>query len=325
MKVLNAILVVTSISSALTAGAPAAERACQPVPQSEQARLSEYVKKKFKLPEGARVETRGITALAGGCHRKVQFRSVGTARPFEVELYLSPDRRYLSREILDTQVDPIEEERRKEREFLAGLNANGAASIGPSNAPVTLTVFSDFQCPYCAKLAAQLTYDVLPAERQNVRVVFRHFPLSNHLWARRAAEATACAQEQGDKFFWALHNYVFEKQRELTPENAVERLVHYSNRLWGFDRRKFEECVAEHRTAAKIERDLAFGKVHGINGTPTMFLNGRRIEVGGDAVQIRSLIRQFSEANRERVAGSHSAPFMRRDGSMNSQHRAEKR
>lgn len=298
MKSPKALLLIISVFPPLASGVSAAERACPPLSQAEQSRLSEYVKKKFKLPEGTRVEIRGSTAVAGGCHRKVEFRSAGTARPFEMEFYLSPDGRYLSRDLLDTRVDPIEEDRRKERELLAGLNVNGAASIGPRNAPVTITVFSDFQCPYCAKLAGQLTYDVLPSERQNVRVVFRHFPLSNHTWARRAAEATACAQEQGDKFFWALHNYVFEKQRELTPENVVERLVHYSNRLWGFDRRKFEACVAEHRTAAKIERDVAFGKAHGINGTPTIFVNGRRTEVGGDAVQIRSLIRQLSGARK---------------------------
>lgn len=316
MNTLTALLVIISVPCAVAAGAPAPERACPPLSQSEQARLSEYVKKKFKLPEEMPLQISRISVVPGGCHRKVEFTSTGTARPFEMDLYLSPDGRYLSREILDTQVDPIEEERRKEREFLAGLNAGGAASIGPRDAPVTLTVFSDFQCPYCARMAALLTYDVLPLERGNVRLVFRHFPLPNHAWARRAAEATACAQEQGDKFFWALHNYVFEKQREFTPENTVQKVLDHSNRLWGFDRAKFEACIAGGKTAAKIERDLAFGKEHGIAGTPTLFVNGRRVDNASDAVQIRSLIRQLSVQNQKtdeayRTAGPPS-PTVRR-------------
>lgn len=307
MKLNHAILILTTVALVLADAALGADVPCPAPSQSERARLIQYVGKKFKLPEGMRLEIAATSVVGGGCHRRLEFKSGGSARPFQLELYLSPDGRFLSRELIDTRVDPIEEERRKEREFLSGLNAGAPASIGPKNASVTLTVFSDFQCPYCARLASLLTYDVLPLEREKVRLVFRHFPLSNHAWARRAAEATACAQEQGDKFFWVLHDYVFEKQREFTPENTIQKLRDHSNRLWGFDRTKFEACIAGRKTAAKIERDLAFGKEHGIAGTPTLFIDGRRVDDASDAVQIRSLIRQLSDQNKKTAEAHRTA------------------
>lgn len=110
-------------------------------------------------------------------------------------LYLSPDQRFLTTEMLDTSLDPVEEERRKSAALMTALSQNKASSKGPEHARVTIVEFSDFECPFCRRLADEMD-QVLPTEKDEVRLVFHHMPLSIHAWARVAAEAAACAQFQ---------------------------------------------------------------------------------------------------------------------------------
>jgi protein-disulfide isomerase len=124
-------------------------------------------------------------------------------------------------------------------------------------------------------------------------VVFRYFPLDMHAWARPAAQATACAQEQGDEYFWWMHDFLFEHQREITPENLLDRLQNEAKRYRRFDSARYGRCVAAKQTAGKVERDIRFGMENGVNGTPTMFVNSQRVAGGVVAPeQLRTLIKE---------------------------------
>lgn len=219
-------------------------------------------------------------------------------RKREVQLYLSPNLRFLSREILDTTLDPRVEEEREEKELQAGLSPASAATKGPMNAPVTLTVFSDFQCYYCAKLANMLKNEVLPYEGDKLRLVYRHLPLTSHAWARAAAEAAACAGEQSEKAFWELHDLIFANQRDLTKDNLAASISRFAGQVGKLDRPRFDACVATRRTSPTVEQDVDFAKKHGLTGTPTLFMNGRRVENVSEAVQLRTLIRQSESLRR---------------------------
>jgi protein-disulfide isomerase len=211
-----------------------------------------------------------------------------------MEFFVSPDGRYLSRDLMDTESDPIKEEQARSRELLAGLTQGDFASVGPKDAAVTLTVFSDFQCPFCARMARMLSDEVMPDETERVRLIFRHYPLSKHAWAQTAAEATACAQKQGDDYFWSLHDFLFEHQRQLTPENFRELLSEQAARRSGFSKGAFWRCLSNREMKEKVEKDIEFGTRAGVMGTPTLFVNGQRIQAVTAAEQIRTLIRQHS-------------------------------
>lgn len=155
--------------------AAANSRVCAPLPAGERARLVEYVRKKNNLPKDADLKVNELAFAEGTCFRRVEFKSEG--RGFRSEMYLSPDFRFLTRELLDSTVDPVREEHRRRQALAAGLGAAHSPSLGPRNASVTIAVFSDFQCPYCARLARMLRTEVLPAKK-NTRLIFRHFPLS---------------------------------------------------------------------------------------------------------------------------------------------------
>jgi protein-disulfide isomerase len=117
-----------------------------------------------------------------------------------------------------------------------------------------------------------------------------------HAWARPAAEAALCAQEQGDSYFWALHDFMFEHQKEIAPDTLQPKLAAAAKGFDGFDQSRFATCLVERRTAPRVEEDVAFAQKNGINATPTVFINGRQTKVVAPE-QLRTIIQQLSTAS----------------------------
>jgi predicted DsbA family dithiol-disulfide isomerase len=149
------------------------------------------------------------------------------------------------------------------------VDASGGPAKGPDSAPVTILTFSDFQCPYCQKLA--VTLERLEEQyRGKVRLVFRDFPLPFHKEAGPAAEAGACAHEQGR--FWAMHDKLFANQKALQAAD----LKRYAGEL-GLDRQAFDACLDGGRQAQAWQRGREQGERYGVTGTPATFINGRLV------------------------------------------------
>jgi protein-disulfide isomerase len=146
---------------------------------------------------------------------------------------------------------------------------DGAESIGSTSAPVAMVIYSDFQCPYCAKFA-QETWPAIKkdfVDTGRVLVVFRHLPLPMHNEARGAALAANCAARQGK--FWQLHDRLFQNQQQLSLQ--AERAMASDA---GVDLSQFDECMKDQPGSAGIARDMESAQTLGINSTPT-FLIGR--------------------------------------------------
>jgi DNA integrity scanning protein DisA with diadenylate cyclase activity len=134
---------------------------------------------------------------------------------------------------------------------------------------VTLLKYGDYECPYCGE-AHPVLKELQERVGQQVRFVFRHFPLdSAHPRARRAAQAAEAAASQGR--FWEMHDLLYERQGELGEED----LMGYAAEL-GLDLRRFEEDLANDHHAWRIEEDRLGGDRAGGRGTPTLFVNGVR-------------------------------------------------
>ena len=143
-----------------------------------------------------------------------------------------------------------------------------APAKGPKNAPVTITVFSDFECAYCARLPEML--DQVAAEYPNeVRIAFKHYPLRSHEFALPAAQAAVAAQRQGK--FWEFHDRLFRHFNEL-DEARVGQIV----QELGLDASRFEKDRSAARTQSLIEADRREGYQAGVTGTPAMFINGKK-------------------------------------------------
>ncbi len=165
-------------------------------------------------------------------------------------------------------------ERSKELEAsIAGLPVRGNP-----DAPVTIIEFSDFQCPYCSRGAATVE-QILQKYPDDVKFVFKHFPLNFHPWAKPAAIASRCAAQQNPEAFWTLHDQYFAQQKELTPENVIEKSKEYLADA-GIDMEAWASCAndpeseAYKAAAAAIDADMEFGAKMGVTGTPGFFVNG---------------------------------------------------
>jgi protein-disulfide isomerase len=156
--------------------------------------------------------------------------------------------------------------------------STGAAPVrGPANAKVTIVIFSDFQCPFCSKVEGTLRA-IEEQYRGKVRFAFRNNPLPFHEHARLAAKAALAAGEQGR--FWEYHDTLFAHQDALTRP-ALER---YAADL-GLDLPRFRSALDEGVLDAALEADADdAGRLH-IQGTPTFFVNGRRI-IGAQPLEV---------------------------------------
>ncbi|HMD34852.1 MAG TPA: thioredoxin domain-containing protein [Vicinamibacterales bacterium] len=153
---------------------------------------------------------------------------------------------------------------------------------GPSAAPVEIVEFSDFQCPYCLR-AHPTVAQVLTTYGDRVHFVYRHYPLPGHPAARPAAEASACAADQGK--FWAYHDRLFADQAKLSDADLKKAAVDL-----GMDGAKFNECVDSHKFKTMIDTDVAAGQEAGVDGTPAFFINGRLISGAQPFAEFKRLI-----------------------------------
>jgi protein-disulfide isomerase len=140
-------------------------------------------------------------------------------------------------------------------------------SLGPADAPVILVEFGDFQCPFCRQ-AMGILYALAEKYPEELRIVYRHLPLDAiHPRARAAAEASACAADQG--LFWEYHDRIFANPAAFGDEDLRAHA-----REVGADGEVFDACVEKREHAATVEADVAAAAELGVTGTPAFVLNG---------------------------------------------------
>jgi protein-disulfide isomerase len=166
-------------------------------------------------------------------------------------------------------------------------------ALGPSDAPVTLVEYGDFECPNCA-----MAHPIVKAARRRLgdrlRVIWRHFPLSEmHPHARHAAEASEVAAGEGK--FWEMHDALLENQHALADED----LVRYAREL-GLDGARVAAALRDGTHAQRVRDDFRSGVRSGANGTPTFFVNGVRYDGAwaDEGAFIRALRRAAEEVPR---------------------------
>lgn len=167
-------------------------------------------------------------------------------------------------------------------DLASAISAGDAPGFGPSDAAVTLVEFSDFQCPYCAR-AAETVEQIKKEYGDEVRFVFRQFPLSFHEQAHLAGQASLAAHAQGK--FWEFHDLMFEHQSELDRDS----LETYAEQA-GLDMAKFKAALDEGTYKDEVDAELEMGKKVAVDGTPTLFINGERVPNPTDFASVSAQI-----------------------------------
>src|SRR6201993_889777 len=147
-------------------------------------------------------------------------------------------------------------------------------SRGPKDAGVTIVEFGDLQCPACK--AAQPTIQGLVAAEPQARFVFQNFPLEMHNWAAKGAAYADCVGRASNDAFWKFVSKTYETQAEITAENADEKLTALADGA-GVKGSEVAACATQPETKSRVDASIALGKSVDVTGTPTLFVNGRRI------------------------------------------------
>jgi protein-disulfide isomerase len=148
------------------------------------------------------------------------------------------------------------------------IPVSGSPVLGPANAKITLVEFSDFQCPYCI-LAVPQIQAVMKAYPTQTKLIFKQFPLEIHSRAFLAASAALAANKQGK--FWPMHDAMFAHHDELSRATFVKLAQEM-----GMDVARFEKDMASDEVKKAVEKDVDDGERAGVQGTPTIFINGQR-------------------------------------------------
>lgn len=168
-------------------------------------------------------------------------------------------------------------------------NGDIAPSIGSKAAAVTITEFSDFQCPYCRDTQGVIR-QILRIYEGDVRLIFKHLPLDIHAQAFAAAQAAFCAEDQG--LFWPYHDALFAS--EALSAEAFNTLA----MNLGLSLPKFQACVLSETSRAAVRKDMQEARRLGINSTPTFIVNGKLLRGSRGFEEFKALIERELKSSR---------------------------
>jgi protein-disulfide isomerase len=167
-------------------------------------------------------------------------------------------------------------------ERLVKLSIEGDPVRGNPNARVTIVEFSDFQCPFCAA-AAEEVKAFLAKYPNDAKLVFKQFPLDTHSQAALSAEAALAAQAQGK--FWEMHDKLYANFRQLSRA----RILMWAKEM-GLDLPRFTADLDSHKYKARVESEEKQGEAAGVEGTPTFYIDGHRLNAVFDTATVAPLI-----------------------------------
>lgn len=183
---------------------------------------------------------------------------------------------------------------------IISVSTGNHPSQGPAEAPITIVIFSDFQCPYC-RLSVPLIKELLQEYPQDVKVVYRNYPGPNHPYANQAAEAAQCAGAQGR--FWEYHDLLFQQQSAMGWDVTA-----LANEL-SLDSLAFNRCLNTGRYREEVRKDFQEAIKLGISSTPTFLVNGRPLVGAHPLADFKMVIDPLIKEGKS--AGTDSRPGRR--------------
>jgi protein-disulfide isomerase len=257
--------------------------------------LEAYVRHLYLLnPQlGVTVNDPKPSALPG--FKEVRVRISQGMQFQDLVLYVSNDgKKIVQGNYYDISANPFKNE-------LDRLHTQFQPALGTAGAPVVIVDFSDLQCPHCKTEAQMLRENLIKNYPKDVRLYFKDFPLESlHPWAKAAAMAGRCVFQQNADAFWDYHDFVFSKQETLTADNLKDSILEWAKGNKSIDSVKLGVCMDTKATQAEVEKEQEEGRALDITGTPTLFINGRRIGQTIDWANLKMII--DSEIEYQKVA-----------------------
>jgi protein-disulfide isomerase len=164
-------------------------------------------------------------------------------------------------------------------------------SLGTPGAPVVLVEFADFECPVCKTEATMLRQNLLATYPTQVRLYFKDFPIESlHPWAKPAAIGGRCVFRQNPSSFWSYFDWIYAHQADITAPNLKDKVMEWAKGEKDIDVLQLGQCMDTKATEAEVDKNVAEARALDITGTPTLFVNGRRIPQSIEWTNLRSIV-----------------------------------
>jgi protein-disulfide isomerase len=194
------------------------------------------------------------------------------------------------------------------------IDVSGRPARGNPDAKVTIVNYDDLQCPFCSRMHATLMQEILPAYGDKIKIVYKDFPLSMHPWAPHSANDANCLATENGSAYWEFVDYAHANQRsigtgqDLAKSTAeLDRIALDVGKKHGANMERLQACVkAQSDKALKASMDE--GDSLGLNATPTLFINGQKLEGAVEANEVKAILNQQLLAAGVQPPAAASAP-----------------
>ena len=234
-------------------------------------KISDYLRKRFSVSANSTITVGPFQPSIFPDFYKTIITVKEGQQSASQHFYVSKDGKYLIQGNLYTLgADPFKEVERQ-------ISTQEVQSVGPANAPVTIVEYSDLECPVCAQAQDFIEKQVLPKYGNQVRVIYKDFPLVTiHHWALPAAMINECAYQADPARSLAFRSLVFGNQRNIKDTTAHDQLLDFAQQA-GLDRAKVSACYDAKTTVPRVQSDFDEGQSLGVSTTPTLFINGKMV------------------------------------------------
>ncbi|MGA8795313.1 MAG: thioredoxin domain-containing protein [Candidatus Binatus sp.] len=233
------------------------------------AALKSYLQKHFKIPNAAQIELGPAfkTRFDGLLARQLVVSNEQGQRITTTLFFDKSENGAIIGQFIDVGTEPWG------RVNMGAVSLDDRATLGPTDAPVTIVEFADFECPFCAHAFSMLETLVNTTYKGKVKVIYKNYPLDAHVWAVKAAEAAECARLQNPAAFWDFARYFYANQGLINPQN-LQQHVDKLAKAQKLDQPSLKACMDSPQTEARVKQDQIDGNSIQVTSTPTFFVNG---------------------------------------------------
>ena len=255
-------------------------------------RVQRQVRAFFNIPPDVNIEIGKPTASEFPNYDLVPVTMSREGKTQNAEFLLSKDGKTLIR---FTKIDLTKD---IYAENMSKITLAGRPVRGNPDAKVTVVNFDDFECPFCARMHTTLMTEILPEYKDKIKIVYKDYPLLQiHPWAERAANDANCLAAESGPAYWQLADYLHANQRAIggSQQNVQESFTKLDEitvdfgKKNGADASRLQACI-KAQSDATVKASMAEGDKLNVSATPTMFINGERVEGALDANELRAAL-----------------------------------
>ncbi len=265
----------------------------QSVPLDVNQRIERQVHAYFNIPADVNVKVGPRTASEFPNYDTVAVSLSRGEKSQTMDFLVSKDGKTLVRMTkIDLSEDPYAAAMKK-------IDTAGRPVRGNPNAKVTIINYDDFECPFCARMHSTLMTEILPQYGDKIKIIYKDYPLSMHPWAKHAANDANCLAKENGQGYWEFADYVHANQHAISGnqkdvQNSFNQLDHITldiGKKNGADPARLQACI-KAQSDDSMKSSLAEGDSIGVSATPTVFVNGERLEGAVDVEEVKAALNQ---------------------------------